>query len=199
VSAKTTKTAAPNVRRKLPSGPMLAAIVGGAVGLALTIWIFAPGGFLDSLVAPQETEVASDLILTEQEVEVPDDLSREKNDAFLVENAKKAGVQVTKTGLHFRQLKAGAGKKPGPTSDVTVHYTGTFINGKVFDSSVERGEPATFPLNGVIPGWTEGLQMMREGEKAELVIPHELAYGPGRRGIPPYQTLVFQVELIAVR
>jgi FKBP-type peptidyl-prolyl cis-trans isomerase len=194
-----TKAPAPSVRGKLPSGPVLAAIAGGIACLALTIWIFAPGGFLDSIIAPQETEVASDLILTEQELEVPDDLSKEKNDAYLAENAKKAGVQVTKTGLHFRQLKAGSGKKPGPTSEVTVHYTGTFINGKVFDSSVARGEPATFPLNGVIPGWTEGLQLMREGEKAELVIPHELAYGPGRRGIPPYQTLVFEVELIKVQ
>jgi FKBP-type peptidyl-prolyl cis-trans isomerase len=194
-----TKTPVPDVWKKLQSPPIRAAIGGGVLCLALTIWIFAPNGFLDSLTAPQqEAEAPSDLLITEQENEVAADLSSEKNAAFLADNAKKDGVQVTKTGLQFRQLKAGTGKKPGPTSNVTVHYTGTFINGKVFDSSVSRGEPITFPLNGVIAGWTEGLQLMKEGEKAELVIPHDLAYGPGRPGIPPYQTLVFQVELIKV-
>lgn len=187
--------------KRLPSPPVLAALTGGFVCLALTVWIFAPGGFLDSLVAPQETVVPSDLILKEQEAEVPADLSPEKNAAFLADNAKKEGVQVTKSGLQFRQITAGTGKKPEARSTVTVHYTGALINGKVFDSSVSRGEPISFALNRVIPGWTEGLQMMREGEKAELVIPQDLGYGAeGSRGaIPPYQTLVFQVELIAVR
>jgi FKBP-type peptidyl-prolyl cis-trans isomerase FklB len=180
-----TKKSKSDVWKKLPSPPLVAAIGCGLLCLVFTIWIFAPGGFLDSLTAPQQENEVSDL-------------SSEKNAAFLADNAKKDGVKVTKTGLHFRQLKAGAGKKPGPTSSVTVHYTGTFINGKVFDSSVARGEPITFPLNGVIAGWTEGLQLMSEGEKAELVIPQDLAYGPGRQGIPPYQTLVFQVELIKV-
>jgi FKBP-type peptidyl-prolyl cis-trans isomerase len=194
-----TQTPKPDFLKNLPSPPVLAAIGGGLLCLVFTIWIFAPGGFLDSLTAPQEeADVPSDLLITEQETDVAADLSSEKNAAFLADNAKKDGVKVTKTGLHFRQLKAGAGKKPGPKSNVTVHYTGTFINGKVFDSSVARGEPITFPLNGVIAGWTEGLQLMSEGEKAELVIPQDLAYGPGRQGIPPYQTLVFQVELIKV-
>jgi FKBP-type peptidyl-prolyl cis-trans isomerase len=116
----------------------------------------------------------------------------------LAANAKKAGVSVTASGLQYRELAAGTGKQPGPTSSVTVHYKGTFINGQEFDSSYKRGEPISFPLNGVIAGWTEGLQLMREGGKAELVIPHDLAYGAGRPGIPPYQTLVFQVELIKV-
>ena len=114
-------------------------------------------------------------------------------------NAKKDGVKVTKSGLQVRTIKAGSGKSPGATDSVTVHYTGTFINGKVFDSSVERGEPIEFPLDGVIAGWTEGLQLMKEGEKAELVIPQDLAYGRGRPGIPPYQTLIFQVELLKVQ
>jgi FKBP-type peptidyl-prolyl cis-trans isomerase len=177
----------------------MAAIAGGALCLALTIWIFMPYGFLDSLTAPQEIE-ASDLLIKEQESEMSADLSPEKNAAYLADNAKKDGVDTTKTGLQFRSLSGGGGKKPGPRSQVTVHYTGALINGKVFDSSVKRGEPITFGLNQVIPGWTEGLQLMSEGEKAELVIPQDIGYGargaPG--AIPPYQTLVFQVELIKV-
>ena len=194
-------TKKPDLFSKLPSPPVVAAVGGGMLCLVFTLWIFAPGGFLDSLTAPQQQETAeavSDLLITKQEEEMAAELSSEKNAAYLADNAKKEGVKVTKTGLHFRQVKAGTGKKPGPTSNVTVHYTGTFINGKVFDSSVARGEPITFRLDGVIAGWTEGLQLMSEGEKAELVIPHDLAYGPGRPGIPPYQTLVFQVELIKV-
>jgi FKBP-type peptidyl-prolyl cis-trans isomerase FkpA/FKBP-type peptidyl-prolyl cis-trans isomerase FklB len=159
-----------------------------------------PGGFLDSLTAPQEVEVPSDLLIQEQEPDMSADLTPEKNAAYLAENAKKDGVETTKTGLQFRKVSGGGGKKPGPRSTVTVHYTGALINGKVFDSSVKRGEPITFGLNQVIPGWTEGLQLMSEGDKAELVIPQELGYGargaPG--AIPPYQTLVFQVELIKV-
>ena len=126
------------------------------------------------------------------------EMSREKNEEYLTANAKKEGVRVTTTGLQFRELTAGSGKQPGPTSTVTVHYKGTFINGQEFDSSYKRGEPISFGLNQVIKGWTEGLQLMREGSKAELVIPQELAYGAGRPGIPPYQTLIFQVELIKV-
>ena len=180
---------------------MLTAIGGGLLCLVFTIWIFAPGGFLDSLTAPsQEAEAPSELLVPEQEEEhVSADLSAEKNEAFLAENAKKEGVKVTKSGLQIRVVKAGAGKSPGATDTVKVHYTGTFINGKVFDSSVERGEPIEFPLDGVIAGWTEGLQLMKEGEKAELVIPQDLAYGRGRPGIPPYQTLIFQVELLKVQ
>lgn len=130
-----------------------------------------------------------------------DALSLEMNAAFLADNAKKPGVTTTPSGLQFRTVKAGEGKQPGPTSTVTVHYAGALINGKEFDSSIGRGEPISFPLNRVIPGWTEGLQLMHEGEKAELVIPQDLGYGPegSGRSIPPYQTLVFQVELIKVR
>lgn len=195
------KTPAPDVLDKLPSPPVLAAIVGGTLCVVLSIWIFAPGGFLDSLTAPQQAEAPSDLIIDEQEAHVSADLNPEKNTAYLTDNAKKEGVKVTGTGLQYRQLSAGTGKQPGANSKVTVHYTGALINGKVFDSSVPRGEPITFGLNQVIPGWTEGLQLMREGEKAELVIPQDLGYGargaPG--AIPPYQTLVFTVELIKVQ
>lgn len=192
---------------KLPSPPILAAIVGGAACLVLTIAIFGPNGLLSSLIEPREVEAEAeapaDLMLpeTEEEAAVAADLTVEKNTAYLTDNAKKDGVEVTKTGLQYRRLSAGTGKQPGATSVVTVHYTGALINGKVFDSSVSRGQPISFGLDQVIPGWTEGLQKMREGEKAELVIPQELGYGargaPG--AIPPYQTLVFQVELIKVQ
>ncbi len=173
------------------------AIGAGVVCLLLTIWIFMPGGFLDTLTRPAEEP--SNLLINEQEAALAADLSPEKNADYLATNAEKAGVKVTGTGLQYRELATGAGKQPGPTSTVTVHYKGTFINGKEFDSSYGRGEPISFPLNGVIAGWTEGLQLMREGGKAELVIPQDLAYGRGRPGIPPYQTLVFQIELLKVQ
>ena len=128
-------------------------------------------------------------------------LSKEKNEEFLTANAKKQGVTVTPSGLQYRVLKAGTGKKPeSAKSTVKVHYTGKLIDGTTFDSSV-GGSPIEFPLNRVISGWTEGLQLMHEGEKGELVIPQELGYGaqgsPG--AIPPYQTLIFEVELLGVR
>ena len=119
---------------------------------------------------------------------------------FLEENAKNDSVIQTESGLQYMVLKEGTGAKPGPTDEVTVHYTGRLINGTVFDSSVERGEPATFPLNKVIPGWTEGLQLMSEGAKYRLFIPSELAYGEKGAGdqILPNSTLIFDVELIKV-
>ena len=119
---------------------------------------------------------------------------------FLEENAKNDSVVQTASGLQYMVLKEGKGAKPGPTDEVTVHYTGRLINGTVFDSSVERGEPATFPLNKVIPGWTEGLQLMSEGAKYRLFIPSELAYGEKGAGeqILPNSTLIFDVELIKV-
>ncbi len=119
---------------------------------------------------------------------------------FLAENAKNDSVKVTESGLQYMVLKEGTGAKPGPTDEVTVHYTGKLLNGTVFDSSVERGEPATFPLDGVIPGWTEGLQLMSEGSKYRLFIPSELAYGEQGAGsdILPNSTLIFDVELIKV-
>lgn len=195
----------PDVWKKLTAPPALAAIVGGSACLVLTFAIFGPNGLLSSLTAPREAEPdTSELIVEEhnqEEAELAADLNEEKNAAFLAANAKKEGVEVSESGLQYRRLSEGKGKKPGPTSMVTVHYTGALINGKVFDSSVGRGQPATFGLDQVIPGWTEGLQKMREGEKAEIVIPQDLGYGARGAGgaIPPYQTLVFQVELIKVQ
>ena len=119
---------------------------------------------------------------------------------FLEQNAKNDSVVQTTSGLQYMVLKEGTGAKPGPTDKVTVHYTGKLLDGTVFDSSVERGEPATFPLDQVIPGWTEGLQLMSEGAKYRLFIPSELAYGSKGAGdnILPNSTLIFDVELIKV-
>ncbi|HAJ91098.1 MAG TPA: hypothetical protein DCO71_00490 [Gammaproteobacteria bacterium] len=115
---------------------------------------------------------------------------------FMQENAKKEGIVTTKSGLQYKVIEAGAGKSPGPASEVTVHYRGTRIDGNEFDSSFKRGKPSTFKLNGVIKGWTEGLQLMKEGGKSQLFVPPELAYG--KRGPLAHRTLVFEVELISV-
>jgi len=120
---------------------------------------------------------------------------------FLANNLKKEGVQSTKSGLQYRVLTNARGAKPGPTDTVRVHYEGRLINGTVFDSSVKRGKPAEFPVNGVIPGWTEALQLMSVGSKWQLTIPSELAYGPRGMGgaIPPNSVLVFDVELLKIK
>lgn len=119
---------------------------------------------------------------------------------FLAENKSKEGVKTTESGLQYRVINSGAGKMPTADQSVTVHYTGKLIDGTVFDSSVERGEPATFGVSQVIDGWTEALQLMKEGDKWELFIPSDLAYGERGAGgrIPPYSTLIFEVELIKV-
>jgi FKBP-type peptidyl-prolyl cis-trans isomerase FklB len=125
---------------------------------------------------------------------------KEEGAAYLAENAKKDGVTVLESGLQYEVITAGTGNKPAATDNVTVHYKGTLIDGTVFDSSIERGQPATFPVNGVIPGWVEGLQLMTEGSKWKLHIPFNLAYGEQGAGgsIPPFATLVFEVELIKI-
>lgn len=119
---------------------------------------------------------------------------------FLEANAKKEGVITTKSGLQYQVLTEGTGRSPKATDKVRCHYEGTLINGTVFDSSYQRGEPADFPLNGVIPGWTEGVQLMKEGAKYRFFIPYLLGYGERGAGssIPPYSTLIFDVELIKV-
>jgi FKBP-type peptidyl-prolyl cis-trans isomerase FklB len=124
----------------------------------------------------------------------------EEGKAFLAENAKKEGVKTLPSGLQYRVITEGSGASPKAADSVTVHYRGTFIDGTEFDSSLKRGEPASFQVDGVIKGWTGALQMMKKGSKWELFIPSELAYGERGLGrIPPNSTLIFEVELISVQ
>ena len=123
----------------------------------------------------------------------------EKGEKFMKEISNNKSVYTTKSGLKYRRVKEGNGKHPKATDKVKVHYTGTLIDGKKFDSSVDRGEPLTFPLNQVIPGWTEGLQLMDEGSKYLLYIPYNLGYGVRDMGdIPAGSTLIFEVELLEI-
>jgi FKBP-type peptidyl-prolyl cis-trans isomerase FklB len=127
-------------------------------------------------------------------------MAKEAGQTFLEQNKTKEGVKVTASGLQYKVNTSGSGKSPAPGDQVTVHYTGKLLDGTVFDSSVERGEPITFGVSEVIPGWTEALQLMKEGDKWTLYIPYNLGYGERGAGpqIPPYSTLVFDVELIKV-
>ena len=121
--------------------------------------------------------------------------------AFLAENKKKKGIVTLPSGLQYRILTEGKGKKPNAADTVTTHYKGTLIDGTEFDSSIRRGQPASFPVKGVIPGWTEALQLMPVGSKWELFVPSELAYGPRGAGaqIGPNATLIFEVELLSIQ
>jgi FKBP-type peptidyl-prolyl cis-trans isomerase len=125
--------------------------------------------------------------------------SRQAEIDFLAENSKKEGIIITGSGLQYEVISEGSGAKPAASDTVRVNYEGTFTDGSVFDSSFVRGEPVEFPLNGVIPGWTEGIQLMSEGANYRFYIPSELAYGPqGNQRIPPYSPLIFNVELLAM-
>ena len=126
--------------------------------------------------------------------------TKEKGEAYLAENAKKEGVVTLPSGLQYQVIKEGNGRRPKATDKVKCHYEGMLVDGTLFDSSIQRGEPATFPLNGVIKGWTEGLQLMQEGAKYRFFIPYHLGYGENGAGasIPPFAALVFDVELIEV-
>jgi FKBP-type peptidyl-prolyl cis-trans isomerase FklB len=127
-------------------------------------------------------------------------VNKARGEKFLAENKSKDGVKTTASGLQYKVIKEGTGKKPAKENTVKVHYTGTTIDGKVFDSSVERGEPIEFPLAGVIAGWTEGVQLMSVGSKYTLYIPSNLAYGEQGAGqaIGPNETLIFDVELLDI-
>ena len=131
----------------------------------------------------------------------PAEANKKKGEDFLAANAKKEGVKTLPSGLQYVVLKEGTGKKPQATDEVEVHYHGTLIDGTVFDSSVDRGEPASFPVNRVIAGWTESLQLMKEGAKWRVFIPSKLAYR--QRGAPPKigpnETLIFEIELLHVK
>ena len=126
--------------------------------------------------------------------------AKEMGENYLAENAKKEGVVTLPSGLQYKVLKEGNGKKPKAPDQVNCHYEGMLVDGTLFDSSIQRGEPATFPLNQVIAGWTEGLQLMQEGAKYRFFIPYHLGYGERGAGasIPPFSALIFDVELIEV-
>ena len=152
-----------------------------------------------------ENEVRETMTAWSKEVADKQKVAGEKNAAdgekFLAENKKKDGVKTTATGLQYKVLKEGTGPQPATTDTVTVNYRGTLIDGAEFDSSYKRGEPATFPVQGVIKGWTEALQLMKKGSKYQLFIPSSLAYG--ERAMPPdiaaNSTLVFEVELLEIK
>ena len=137
----------------------------------------------------------------QQKAEEQAKAAKAEGENFLAENAKKPGVVILPSGLQYQVLREGNGRKPSATDQVECHYEGTLINGQVFDSSYRRGETATFGLNQVIKGWTEGLQLMQEGAKYRFFIPYNLAYGERGAGqaIPPYAALIFDVELIKVK
>jgi len=133
--------------------------------------------------------------------ELASSVNKAEGEAFLTENKGKEGVTVLESGLQYKVITAGTGKQPTVEDTVSVHYRGTLINGTEFDSSYQRGEPATFPVNGVIKGWTEALQLMKEGAKWQLFIPSDLAYGPRGAGgdIGPHSMLQFDIELLSVK
>lgn len=141
-------------------------------------------------------EITAKLEAAERELSAA---ARTEGDAYLASNAARDTVSVTDSGLQYEVLTAGDGVKPGKSDKVRVHYHGTFPDGRVFDSSVTRGQPAEFPVTGVIAGWVEALQLMTVGSKWKLTIPHHLAYGErGAGSIPPFSTLVFEVELLDI-
>jgi FKBP-type peptidyl-prolyl cis-trans isomerase len=153
-----------------------------------------PRGFGDPTAVPTQIPTANKekIMATNNQTE---------GDEFLAQNKTKEGVRTTASGLQYKSLKEGDGPQPKATDTVTVNYRGTLIDGTEFDSSYKRGEPATFPLNGVIKGWTEGVQLMRKGSKYQFFIPPALAYGERGIGhdIGPNSTLIFEVELLAIK
>ncbi|MFM7234283.1 MAG: FKBP-type peptidyl-prolyl cis-trans isomerase [Flavobacteriales bacterium] len=152
-----------------------------------------------SAMEMQEAEAYIQQVMTRKQ-EAKAAIEKEVGIKFLADNAGKPGVMTTASGLQYQVITEGMGKKPLATDNVTVHYHGTTIDGTVFDSSVDRGQPASFGLNQVIPGWTEGVQLMSVGSKYKLFIPENLAYGAQSPSpvIKPYSTLIFEVELISI-
>ena len=149
------------------------------------------------------TEDEANLLIQDYFLELSEKKSQEataEGSSFLIENAKKEGVITTSSGLQYEIITNGTGATPSESDKVTVHYHGTLLDGTVFDSSVDRGQPATFPVNGVIPGWVEALQLMNVGSKYKLYIPSDLAYGERGAGgaIGPNASLIFEVELLSI-
>lgn len=150
-------------------------------------------------ISYQEAQQVLNTFFQELEAKVAG-AAKADGEKFLAENAKREGVKVTASGLQYEVLEPSLGQKPKATDTVRVHYEGTLIDGTVFDSSYKRGESISFPLNGVIKGWTEGLQLMSIGSKYKFFIPYQLAYGERGAGasIPPYAALIFTVELLGI-
>ncbi len=166
--------------------------------------VLAGGKLLLTETEAKETVIAfqKEMMAKQQEAaKAAGEKAKVESETFLTANAKKEGVQVLPSGLQYKILTKGEGPKPKSTDTVTVHYRGTLIDGTEFDSSYARKEPATFPVTGVIPGWTEALQLMPVGSKWELYIPANLAYGAQGAGgrIPPNAALIFQVELLGIK
>ena len=152
-----------------------------------------------------EQEIQETMVAFQKEMAAKQEQVAKRNkaegEAFLAENKKKEGVKTLPSGLQYKVIKAGTGKKPKSNDTVTVHYRGTLINGTEFDSSYKRGQPVSFPVSEVIPGWTEALQLMEEGAKWQLFIPSNIAYGERGAGgvIGPNATLIFEVELVSIQ
>jgi FKBP-type peptidyl-prolyl cis-trans isomerase FkpA len=159
-------------------------------------------GFADALLdADAKVDIEEYFENVQQRMTAQAGVEKEKGTAYLAKAAAEAGAVKTESGIVYIETQAGTGAAPKMTDKVKVHYTGKLIDGTVFDSSVERGEPIVHPLNGFVPGWSEGVSMMKVGGKARLVIPPELAYGdqsPPGSSIPPGSTLVFEVELLGI-
>ena len=151
---------------------------------------------INKVVQDAQTKVRAE---QQRQVEAMSEANLKSGEAFLADNAKQDGVIVTASGLQYKVLAEGSGDSPKATDTVKVHYEGRLISGYVFDSSIARGEPVSFPLNGVIPGWSEGVQLMKVGSKFQFTIPSALAYGPAGTGpIEPNSVLVFDVELLEI-
>ena len=179
--------------REISFDDFTAGLKAALTGAETAITYEEAGTLLDEFFGKIQEEQAA------RQIEIGEFMKKD-GETFLAANAKKEGVTVLPSGLQYKVLKSGEGRKPGRTDKVKCHYEGTFPNGQKFDSSYDRDEPAVFGVNQVIAGWTEALQLMSEGSAWELYIPYNLAYGeagaPG--AIPPYSTLVFKVELIEV-